>query len=386
MTPVRTRDAVRAGATGPVVAIIRGRLAALGLLPMDAAAGGVFDEACDRAVRGFQQSRGLRVDGIVGPETYRALDEARWRLGDRLLSLRMSHPYTGDDVGQLQHRLQELGFDPGRADGIFGARTEQAVREFQHNVGLPPDGTCGPHTLKALDRLRRTVVGGRAQPIREAEELNRAGPTLAGKLIIVDPGHGGADQGNVADDGLTEASVVEDLAARLEGRLAASGALPFLTRGGDACPDPATRAAFANAAEADLLVSLHCDAAPSPGCNGVATYYFGWTGGDGRHVSTVGERLADLAQREIVARTDLLDCRTHPKTWALLRRTRMPAVQIELGYLSNPTDATRLGSAEFRDAVAEAILAALTRLYLPAHLDQPTGQLRVTELSTAAVS
>jgi N-acetylmuramoyl-L-alanine amidase len=64
----------------------------------------------------------------------------------------------------------------------------------------------------------------------------------------------------------------------------------------------------------------------------------------------------------------------------------MPAVQIELGYLSNPTDATRLGSAEFRDAVAEAILAALTRLYLPAHLDQPTGQLRVTELSTAAVS
>ena len=167
------------------MAEIRSKLASLGLLEHDQVAPGAglsamdgfdgFDEACDRAVRGFQQARGLSVDGLVGPETYRALDEARWQLGDRVLSHRVSNPIVGDDVAELQHRLQELGFDAGRTDGIFGGHTEVAVREFQRNVGLAADGTCGPQTLKALARLRRTVVGGRAQWIRETEELHRAG-------------------------------------------------------------------------------------------------------------------------------------------------------------------------------------------------------------------
>ena len=386
MQPAQPIRAIRLGDTGPAVAEIRATLASLGLLPAEGDRAGaptspVFDPACDRAVRGFQQSRGLSVDGIVGPETYRALDEARWRLGDRLLFLRVAHPFVGDDVAELQHRLQELGFDPGRCDGVFGVRTEQAVRDFQRNLGLVADGTCGPHTLKALDRLRRTVVGGRAQWIREAEELVRAGPTVAGKFVIIDPGHGGPDRGVAAPGVVDEARVADDLAARLEGRLAAGGAFPFLTRGGDTSPSEPERAAFANAAEGDLLVSLHCDAAPDPACNGVATYYFGSYGVGGRmHASSVGQRFAGLVQREITSRTDLLDCATHPKTWDLLRLTRMPAVRIELGYLSNPKDAARLASPEFRDTLAEAILVAIQRLYSPPDLNGPTDQLRIPTL------
>jgi N-acetylmuramoyl-L-alanine amidase len=360
------------------VAEIRSKLASLGLLEHETVAptAGVpgmdgfdgFDEACDRAVRGFQQARGLSVDGIVGPETYRALDEARWQLGDRVLSHRVSNPIVGDDVAELQHRLQELGFDPGRADGILGGRTEFAIREFQRNVGLAPDGTCGPHTLKALARLRRTVVGGRAQWIRETEELHRAGPTLAGKSIVIDPGHGGVDRG-ACHHGLEEAWLAEELAARIEGRLTALGAQAFLTRSADphgGVIDDADRAALANGIDADLFLSLHIDSSPNPLASGVASYYFGSYGVAGRATgSAIGARLAELLQDEIRTRTDLLDCRTHAKTWALLRLTRMPAVRLELGYLSNATDSRRLASAEFRDALAEAVVVAVERLYLP---------------------
>ncbi|MGI8699200.1 MAG: N-acetylmuramoyl-L-alanine amidase [Mycobacteriales bacterium] len=373
------------GDVGPAVAEIRAKLAVHGLLPATrvgdlAVSGGEdasFDADCDHAVRGFQQARGLTVDGVVGPETYRALDEARWRLGDRLLSHTVSHPYAGDDVVELQQRLLDMGFDPGRCDGIFGRRTDGALREFQRNVGLAPDGTCGPTTLRALARLARTVMGGHPQLLRESELLHRAGPALVGKVIVIDPGHGGADRGS-SSGGLEEAALVEDLAARLEGRLAATGVRAFLTRGPDTGPTDAARAAFANACEADLLLSLHVDEDRSAQARGLATYYYGnvWSGAPGA-ASPVGERLAGLLQRELVARTGMADCRAHPKMWDLLRWTRMQAVRVELGYLTSPTDAARLNTPEFRDTVAEAFVVAVQRLYLPPESDADTGSLRM---------
>ena len=79
----------------------------------------------------------------------------------------------------------------------------------------------------------------------------------------------------------------------------------------------------------------------------------------------VGEKLADLVQREVCARTDLVDCRVHAKNWDLLRRTRMPAVRVEVGYLTNPVTPLRLADPAFRDVLAEAVAAAVQRLYLP---------------------
>jgi N-acetylmuramoyl-L-alanine amidase len=123
---------------------------------------------------------------------------------------------------------------------------------------------------------------------------------------------------------------------------------------------------------------MHCDRAASPEPNGVASYHFGTGAGT---TSTVGEHLAGLVQREIVARTDLLDCKVHAKTWELLRLTRMPAVRLELGHLTSPRDAARLAEPSFRDTVAEALLVAVQRLYLPADLDPPTGVLRLVDLA-----
>jgi N-acetylmuramoyl-L-alanine amidase len=366
---------LRRGDRGPAVAEVRAMLRGLGLLPAAGPGDDEYDAATERAVRAFQQARGLAADGIVGVETYRTLEEARWQLGDRTLYRQVGHPFVGDDVVALQTWLRERGFDVGRSDGIFGPRTEAALVEFQRNVGLKPDGIFGPLTQRAIDRLRRAVGGGRADHMREHEALFRSGPALTGKTVIVDPGHGGGDRG-VSGHGLDEADVVYDIAARLEGRLAAAGAVPFLTRSADGELSVADRANFANSAEADLFVSVHVDGAPSAGPHGVATYYFG---NPRAGYSATGARLADLVQREVVARTDLLDCRTHPHSWELLRLTRMPAVEVAVGYLTNPQDAARLREPEFRDTVAEALLAAVQRLYLPPSEDPGTGQLRLVD-------
>ena len=365
----------RLGDRGPAVADVQALLHGLGLLatvPPEQ----VFDEATDRALREFQQRRGLSVDGIVGAETYRALAAARWKLGDRLLSL-ATRPFVGDDVAALQERLLELGFDAGRADGVFGPRTEKALRGLQREYGLVPDGTCGPATLRALRQLGRHVTGGRPQVLREAEALHRSGAALPGKVVVLDPGHGGRDRG-AAGSRLEEAAVVEDLAARLEGRLTAVGVRTLLTRGPDSCPSDAQRAQFANDAGADLVLSLHVDRADSPLCHGVSSYHFGAGRGT---TSTVGEQLASLVQREVVARTDLLDCRVHEKTWEILRLTRMPAVRLELGHLTHRGDEARLADPAFRDTVAEAVLVAIQRLYLPPDLDPPTGVMRLPDFS-----
>lgn len=326
----------------------------------------VFDDALDRSVRAFQQERGLTVDGIVGPETWRAIASARWRLGDRLLHHRPTVPFHGDDVLELQQRLLSLGFDTGRCDGWFGPRTESAVRDFQRNVGLGVDGTCGPLTLRQLTALRNTPGrGGRAHELREAEALRRGTTSLAGTVIVIDPGHGGVnpETGEVDHgwniDGVCEAEVVADVASRFEGRLGAAGATSFLTRGARHLERPLTdadRAEFANSTDADLLISLHCDGHESDKPHGVATYYYG-TGRDGG--SVVGESLAGHLQRSLASRTDLRDCRSHARTLEILRATRMPAVRVELGYLTHPRDRSRLADPQFRDLLAEALLVGL---------------------------
>jgi N-acetylmuramoyl-L-alanine amidase len=358
------QQAFRRGDDGAAVVEIRDRLTRLGLLADEHAGGDAFDAAVDAAVRHFQQDQGLTVDGVVGFQTYRRLDEARWKLGDRLLTYSVSSPTRGDDIANLQQRLSALGFDPGRVDGIYGPATERAARQFQRNMGLAADGTCGPATLEALGRLNRAVTGGTPGALREHEVIRRSGPSLAGKVVVVDPGHGGPDHGCEAHE-LVEAELTHDLAARIEGRLTARGVQAFLTRGADVPAerplDDETRAQFANDAGADLLISLHVDRNDNREARGVAAYYYG---GDrhGAH-SAVGERLAELLQAEIVARTDLADCRTHAKTWDLLRATRMPAVRLEVGFLTNEGDAARLADPAFRDTVAEAVVAAVSELY-----------------------
>ena len=362
------------GDHGPAVAHIATLLERIGLL--DGHAGDTYDEAVEVAVRAFQQQRGLLVDGFVGEATYRRLDEARWTLGDRILNHRPGRPLAGDDVFALQQRLLDLGFHTGRVDGYFGPTTESALRDFQRNIGLPPDGTCGPATLKALHHLAPMVSGGAPNALRAAERIRDAGPQLSGKVVVIDPGRAHSLPDELAD---ASDAIVRDLARRIEGRLVAIGVQAYLsTPYVGALAADEDRAMFANRTGADLFVSLAVDAAANAEASGISTYYFG-TAHHGT-VSTAGQRFAGLVQREIVARTDLVDLRSHAQSWELLRRTRMPAVRADIGYLTNPGDRHRLHDPGFRDALAEAHVVAIQRFYLSPEVDAHTGTMRLSEL------
>ncbi len=348
---------IRRGDSGPAVAEIRSRLSHLGLtLDIDPIDPDVFDVALDRAVRAFQQERGITVDGVVGPQTFRRLEEARWQLGDRVLWFNPGHLMAGDDVAELQRRLNQLGFLAERPDGLFGRHTDEALREFQKGVGVTADGTCGPESFRAFDRLVRTVSGGSATTLREQVTLIELQTGVADKVVILDPGDPSRDD------------LCHAIAVRVEGRLAALGTQVLLTRpalssGEDEAPDDRARAQFANDVGADLVLSLHVARASTPKPNGLVTFYFGDARG-GTH-SPTGRLFAEYVQDEVHSRTDLLDCHTHPRSWDLLRLTRMPAVRVELGYLSNEADARRLTSPAFQDVVAEGLAAAVTRLCAP---------------------
>jgi N-acetylmuramoyl-L-alanine amidase len=328
-----------------------------------------MSDLSESEIRSFQQARGLSVTGLVDEVTARALKEAQWKLGDRSLNLQEPPFMHGDDVAALQSRLTEMGFDCGRVDGIYGPRTELAVKDFQKSVGATVDGKCGPATIIALIRLTKIVSGGAPSVLRESANQKNRGPALANKTIVLNPD---------GDD-----SLVYDVAVRTEGRLLALGASVFLTRGATNNPSEKERIAFSNNSNADLMISLHEDSYKNENAHGAATYFYG-SEAHGVH-SIVGERFASLVQREICARTDFANCRTHAMTWELLRLTKAPAVRIDLGYKTNPGDIGRMSRPDFRDVIAEALVIAIQRLYLAAEDDAKTGTLRISDLRKAGI-
>lgn len=289
------------GASGEAVRDVQRRLAGLNH-DVGGDEPGDFGPATEAAVRAFQVQRGLRIDGICGVQTWSALVEAGFRLGDRLLYHRQ-RLLRGDDVSALQRTLGSMGFDAGRVDGIFGPKTAGAVSDFQRNAGLVVDAICGPATLQALDRLAsRSGHGPPVVGIREIERL-RGGPrSLDGRRVVV--GHQGG---------------VDALADAVARALIGAGAAATVAQH----PDGSELAAVANGVEADVFLGLALDA-DSDGC---ATAYYahpkGWESPEGR-------RLAELLQAGLSATLDGKDNGVKGMTVPVLLETRMPAVLCEL--------------------------------------------------------
>lgn len=346
---------IRSGARGPEVEDIQRRLTALGL-DCGGDEPGHFEAGTLGAVRHFQQRRGLTADGVVGPDTWRALVDAGLRLGDRMLYVTRP-PLQGDDVRDLQTRLNRLGFDAGYVDGLYGELTFDAVREFQLNVALKVDGIAGVETIDVLRRLQLGHQQAPAFAVREREQLrvpDRLSP--AGARILVDAGHGPDDPGLVGPGGVHEHELTWQLASRLEGRLSARGAHVVLARGPQTTPPASTRAALANREEVELIVSVHLNGlVDEPQARGAAAYYFGQQG----YVSERGRLLAQLCVDEVVARTGTPNCRTHPSGQTLLRQSRAPAVLVEPGFLTHPDEGRALTDPGHQALIAEALTDAV---------------------------
>lgn len=156
----RTWQTLRKGDRGPTVEKLQEMLAEAGFTDLNQ--GRVFGAKTDKAVRDYQTSRKLDVDGIVGPQTWTALlnklpaaaddEPSPFKTDTRETSQRplVKKGSEGPVVEELQRRLTDLAFEPGPIDGIFGPKTRAAVRAFQQAHDLQVDGICGPKTWRAL--------------------------------------------------------------------------------------------------------------------------------------------------------------------------------------------------------------------------------------------
>ena len=353
---------LRRGQRDIAVAEIRARLARMGF-QVENLDEEFFDDKLDAAIRAFQQARGLNPDGIVGPLTLARIEEAHWALGDRVLQFVPGHLMRGEDVVTLQQRLVTLGFDLGKVDGLFGVRTDAALREFQQSVGIDADGVAGSDTFKAFERLARTVTGGRSEKLRQAVLLDSIRTGIAGKTIVIDPGHGGVDTG-VSGFGIFESNVVSAIAHRLQGKLSALGASVALTRPliHSTNPSDNERAQLCNEIDADFVISLHCDVATSPEASGIAIFHFGSELGGWSHS---GQRAAQRVHSAVLEHTQAADCKVHARTWEILRLTRMPAIRVEVGYLSNQAEAEHLTTAKYQDELAQGISEGIQTFFAP---------------------
>lgn len=170
------------GSTGSTVREIQNRLRSWGFY--DGAVDGVYGQKTWSAVRRFQARHGLKVDGITGPATLEklGLPTGRAATGQTTAGQTAAAPAAtptatqsayswgarGEVVREIQRRLQQWGFYTGTVDGVYGARTWNAVRDFQRRHGLTVDGVAGRATLEKMGipvRTQATATGSHDRDI-----------------------------------------------------------------------------------------------------------------------------------------------------------------------------------------------------------------------------
>ena len=289
----------RFGDEGEPVRDIQGRLVALGFTPADD--GGSFGEHTKAAVLAFQGQRGLAADGIVGPDTWRALVDAGFALGDRLLYHRIPM-MRGDDVAELQRRFNSLGFDAGKVDAILGPDTLGAVLDFQSNRRMAEDGIVGREVVGELDLMSRATAKPGREAVRERQWLASLPSTIAGQRVYVDA-YCRTDN---------EASDTWSAAVEFAGTIQILGGQPVYSRSADTYPSERIRALRANRLGADFVVSF---AHPADGVP--AVLYFSSV----HSHSAAGEKLA-------AAVADTTGLPSVGRSVAILKDTRPPAIVV----------------------------------------------------------
>ena len=152
-------ETIQEGARGAAVEDIQERLSSLGY-EIDSAEtqDASFGPSTGTAVARFRLDHGLSLGDAVDTATWSVLVDEGYQLGDRTLYLRLPN-FHGNDVRQLQERLNILGFSCGEPDGVYGVHTEAAVKLFQESIGVLADGMAFPDTFDAIERLKHVWAG-----------------------------------------------------------------------------------------------------------------------------------------------------------------------------------------------------------------------------------
>ncbi len=255
---------------------------------------------------------------------------------------------------------------------------------------VPGIGLISWHLLETPPRV--TIELGPARPTptpapARAPVVTRRGP----RPVVIDPGHGGDDVGAQSPTGVTEKEVTLAVARRLARILESRGRAVRLTRDGDQSRALTDRTALANRLDATVFISLHANASTVASVAGAETYYMSLDGAsdeaaaataalENRAGSSADERspldliLWDLAQAEVLnessrlalsvqgrlnARLGLRDRGVKQAPFVVLTGATMPAILVEVGFLSNPTEAERLTRPESQQQLAEAVAAGV---------------------------
>ncbi|HEY9614184.1 N-acetylmuramoyl-L-alanine amidase [Allocoleopsis sp.] len=165
-------------------------------------------------------------------------------------------------------------------------------------------------------------------------------------LVMVDPGHGGKDPGALGLGGLREVDVILPIAQQVASLLEQQGIQAVMTRTSDYFVDLAPRVVMAERMNADLFVSIHANSiGPNrPDISGLETYYY-----------SNGQRLAQTIHSSILQNLDIKDRGIRRARFYVIRKTSMPSVLVEVGFVTGREDAAKLSTPAYRSQMAQAI-------------------------------
>lgn len=173
-----------------------------------------------------------------------------------------------------------------------------------------------------------------------------------GKLVVLDAGHGGNDPG--ATYGKDEKWYNLDITLRIEAILKSKGVNVKLTRTTDVFVGLDERAEMANAWNADLFVSVHNNAFFDKGTNGTMTFYY--------TTSYKGKEYAKIIQNDLLKNLGSRDIGVKSANFVVIKKTKMPAVLVEIGCLSNEAERAKLDTEEYRQKAAESLAESIIKI------------------------